>query len=431
MRSLSPLIVFLVLYLVTSLLLRDFYSVPIAVAFLLSAVYALLATRGRLADKLDAFTRGAGEPTMQLMLLIFILSGAFAASAKAMGAVESTVNLTLSLLPQQLLLPGVFLASCFISFSIGTSCGTIAALTPVAVGIAEAAGMSVLLMLGLVVGGTYFGDNLSFISDTTIIATQTQGCNMRDKFRTNVRIVLPVALLLLAVYYVMGLRTETAVSIGRFEAIKLLPYLCVIGSALCGMNVVLVLVLGLACTGVIGLVWGDFTPLAWLQAMNGGMMGMAELILCTILAGGMLSIIRSQGGIDLIIRFITRRIRSRRGGEYAIAMIVTLVNVCTANNTVAIITTGPIARDIALRFGIDPRRSASILDTMSCFAQGLLPYGAQVLIAAGLAGVNPVAILPYLYYPALIGLAVMLSIAVRKMEDGRWKMEDGKLKIEN
>lgn len=414
MRSLSPLLVFLVLYLVTSILLHDFYSVPIAVAFLLSSVYALLCLRGPLKERIDAFTRGAGEPTMQLMLLIFILSGAFAASAKAMGAVESTVNLTLGLLPQELLLPGVFLASCFISFSIGTSCGTIAALTPVAVGIAEAAGLSIPLMLGLVVGGTYFGDNLSFISDTTIIATQTQGCNMRDKFRTNVRIVLPVALLLLVVYYIIGMRMETDVKVGQFEAIKLLPYLCVIGSALCGMNVVLVLILGLACTGVIGLVWGDFTPLDWLKSMNEGMLGMAELILCTILAGGMLAIIRSQGGIDIIIRFITRRVHSRRGGEYAIAMIVTLVNICTANNTVAIITTGSIARDIAQRFGIDPRRSASILDTMSCFAQGLLPYGAQVLIAAGLASVNPVAIIPHLYYPALIGVAVVLSIAFRK-----------------
>ena len=421
MRSLSPLIVFLLLYLLTSILLGDFYSVPIAVAFMLSAVYALLSMPGRMDERLRAFTRGAGDETMQLMLLIFILSGAFAASAKAMGSVESTVNLTLSLLPGELLLPGVFLASCFISFSIGTSCGTIAALTPVAVGLAEAAGMSVPLMLGLVVGGTYFGDNLSFISDTTIIATQTQGCAMRDKFLSNVRLVMPAAMLMLALYYAMGLNMQTEVTDGEFEAIRLLPYLVVIGAALSGIHVVLVLILGLASTGVVGLVWGGFTPLSWLQSMNEGMLGMGELILCTLLAGGMLSIIREQGGIDYIIRHISRRVSSRRGGEFAIALIVTLVNVCTANNTVAIITTGPIARDLARRYGIEPRRSASILDTMSCFAQGLLPYGAQVLIAAGLAGVNPAVIIPYLFYPMLIGLAVMLSIAFGGSRDRQTK----------
>jgi len=414
MRSLSPLFVFLLLYLATSLWLQDFYSVPIAVAFLLSAVYALLAMRGRLADKLEAFTQGAGEHTMQLMLLIFILSGAFAASAKAMGAVDSTVNLTLSVLPRELLLPGVFLASCFISFSIGTSCGTIAALTPVAVGIAQAASMNIPLMVGLVVGGTYFGDNLSFISDTTIIATQTQGCKMKDKFRTNLRIVLPVAVLLLVAYYVIGMKMQMEVTVGSFQMVKLLPYLLVIATALCGVNVILVLILGLAATGVIGILTGDFTPLGWLQSMNAGMMGMGELILCTILAGGMLSIIRVQGGIDFIIRHITRRIHGQRGAELSIATLVALVNVCTANNTVAIITTGGIAHDIAQRFGIDPRRSASILDTMSCFAQGLLPYGAQVLIAAGLAGINPASIIPFLFYPMLIGIAVVLSILFRK-----------------
>ena len=412
MRSLSPLIVFLVLYLVTSIVLQDFYSVPIAVAFLLSAVYALLGMGGTFKERVNAFTQGAGEQNMQLMLLIFVLSGAFAASAKAMGAVDSTVNLTLNILPKELLLPGVFLASCFISFSIGTSCGTIAALTPVAVGIAEATNMNIPLMVGLVVGGTYFGDNLSFISDTTIIATQTQGCRMKDKFRVNLRIVLPVAVLLLITYFAIGKEMQTEVTVGSFQTVKLLPYLCIILTAIYGMNVILVLILGLASTGIIGMLTGDFTILSWLSYMNEGMMGMAELILCTFLAGGILSVIRSQGGIDYIIQHITRHIDSRKGAEYAIAALVALVNVCTANNTVAIITTGGIAHDIAQRFGIDPRRSASILDTMSCFAQGLLPYGAQVLIAAGLAGINPISIIPYLYYPLLIGIAVLISIAV-------------------
>lgn len=411
MYRLSPLILFLVLYLGTSILLQDFYSVPIAVAFLISAVYALLCTKGTYKERLAAFTQGVGDSSVGVMLLIFILSGAFASTARGMGAVDSTVNLALSAMPKEFLLPGIFLASCFISFSIGTSCGTIAALTPVAAGIADAAGISLPLMIGLVVGGTYFGDNLSFISDTTIIATQTQGCRMRDKFLTNIRLVLPCAVILLVVYYLIGRNLTDSAAAGDYQLIRILPYLCVIVAALCGIDVIIVLVIGILSTAVIGISQGTFTPLTWLQEINSGIMGMAELILCTLLASGMLSIIRSQGGIQYIIAKISRHIGSRRGAECSIAMLVVLVNICTANNTVAIITVGGIAHEIAERFSISPRRSASILDTMSCFTQGLLPYGAQILIAAGLASVNPVSIVPYLYYPFLIGVTVMLSIA--------------------
>lgn len=411
MFRLSPLILFLILYLGTSIALQDFYSVPIAVAFLLSSIYALLCTGGTYKDRLNAFTRGMGDPSVGVMLLIFILSGAFAATAKAMGAVDSTVNLALQVMPKSLLLPGIFIASCFISFSIGTSCGTIAALTPVAVGIADAVGVELPLMVGLVVGGTYFGDNLSFISDTTIIATQTQGCRMRDKFLTNIRLVLPCALILLVVYYFMGRDLTDGAVPADYQFIDVVPYLCVIVAALSGIDVIFVLILGLAATAVIGIGQSTFTPLSWLQEINNGIMGMGELILCTLLASGMLSVIRAQGGIQYIIVKISRHIGSRRGAEFSIAVLVVLVNICTANNTVAIITVGGIAHEIASRFGIDPRRSASILDTMSCFAQGLLPYGAQVLIAAGLASINPVSIIPYLYYPVLIGIAVLVSIA--------------------
>ena len=410
MYKLSPLILFLLLYLGTSILLRDFYSVPIAVAFLLSAIYSLIATSGTFKERLTAFTGGMADSTVGLMLLIFILSGAFAATAKAMGAVDSTVNMTLQLMPRSLLLPGIFLASCFISFSIGTSCGTIAALTPVAVGIASATGIDIPLMVGLVVGGTYFGDNLSFISDTTIIATQTQGCRMRDKFLTNIRIVLPCALILIVVYYFIGRSIQPTDSSASYTFVKIIPYLCVIVAALSGIDVILVLILGLFSTFVIGTLQGSFTPLQWLQEANNGIMGMAELILCALLASGMLAVIRHQGGITYIITKITRHINSTRGAEFAIAALVVLVNICTANNTIAIITVGSIAHEISERFGIDPRRSASILDTMSCFAQGLLPYGAQVLIAAGLASINPAYIIPYLWYPVLIGLAVLISI---------------------
>ena len=414
MYRLSPLILFLLLYLGTSTLLRDFYSVPIAVAFLLSAIYSLIAPVGTYKQRLAAFTSGVGDSTVGLMLLIFILSGAFAATAKAMGAVDSTVNMTLQLMPRSLLLPGIFIASCFISFSIGTSCGTIAALTPVAVGLATATGVSVPLMVGLVVGGTYFGDNLSFISDTTIIATQTQGCRMRDKFLTNIRIVMPCALLLMIVYYFIGRNIEPVGNLTDYSFLKILPYLCVIALALMGVDVIIVLVIGLFSTFLIGTLQGSFTPLEWLHKANDGIMGMAELILCTLLASGMLAVIRDQGGIKYIITKITRHVSGSRGAEMAIAMLVFLVNICTANNTVAIITVGSISHEIAERFGIDPRRSASILDTMSCFGQGILPYGAQVLIAAGLASINPVEIIPYLYYPVLIGIAVVVTILMKR-----------------
>ena len=413
MKALSPLIVFLVLYLVTSIVAQDFYKVPIAVAFLVSSVYSLLTVKGTMNERIGIFAKGAGNPTMVLMLAIFILAGAFAAAAKTMGAVDATVNLALNYLPEQAILPGIFLASCFISLSIGTSCGTIAALTPLAVGIAQQSGISVPLMVGLVVGGTYFGDNLSFISDTTIVATQTQGCNMKDKFHVNIRIVAPVALLMLVVYFFLGTSLNTSAEVGGVNFWLVLPYLAVVILAVCGINVLLTLTIGIILTGIIGISHGAYDVFGWFSAMNEGMMGMSELIIVTILAGGMLEIIRHNGGINLIIKALTRNIKGARGGEMSIAALTCLVNICTANNTVAIITTGPIAKDVAKRFGIDPRKSASILDTASCFTQGMLPYGAQVLIAAGLSGLNPITIIPHLFYPMLIGIALVLAILFR------------------
>lgn len=413
MKALSPLLVFLILYLATSIIAQDFYAVPIAVAFLFSSIYALLTLKGTMTERIKIFAKGSGNSTMVLMLAIFILAGAFAASAKTMGAVDATVNLALKYLPEQTILPGIFLASCFISLSIGTSCGTIAALTPLAVGIAQQSGISTPLMVGLVVGGTYFGDNLSFISDTTIVATQTQGCSMKDKFRTNIRIVAPVALLMLIIYFFLGKQATTLTHINEVNFWLVLPYLAVVILAICGMNVLLTLSIGTLLTGIIGIVFNSYSIFGWLAAMNEGMMGMSELIIVTILAGGMFEVIRHNGGIDLIIKALTKRIKGQKGGELSIAALTCLVNVCTANNTVAIITTGPIAKDIAKRLHIDPRRSASILDTASCFTQGILPYGAQVLIAAGLSYVNPIAIISHLYYPMLIGIALLLAICFR------------------
>ncbi len=413
MKALSPLFVFLILYLAVSIIAQDFYKVPITVAFLVSSVYALLTLKGTMNERISIFAKGAGSPTMVLMLAIFILAGAFAASAKAIGSVDATVNVALKYLPEEALLPGIFLASCFISLSIGTSCGTIAALTPLAVGIAQQAGISIPLMVGLVVGGTYFGDNLSFISDTTIAATQTQGCSMRDKFRVNIRIVAPVALLMLIVYFFLGTRINSPTDLDSINFWLIIPYIIVVVLAICGVNVLLTLGIGILLTGIIGISIGAYDVFGWFAAMNDGMMGMSELIIVTILAGGMLEIIRYNGGIDLIIKALTRNIKTSRGGEFCIAALTCLVNICTANNTIAIITVGPIVKDIAKRFHIDPRKSASILDTASCFTQGLLPYGAQVLIAAGLSDVNPIAIIPHLYYPMLIGVALLLSILFR------------------
>ncbi len=411
--ALSPLLVFLFFYLVTSIVLKDFYKVPITVAFMVSSIYAVFTLRGSINHRVKVFSTGAGDSNLMLMLWIFILAGAFASSAKSMGAVDATVNLTLRLLPSSFLLPGIYVAACFISLSIGTSVGTIAALTPIAFGIANESELSVPFVVAIIVGGAYFGDNLSFISDTTIVATQTQGCKMNDKFKANISIVLPVALIMMLLYYYMGKDVSLPTSIPEVSALKVLPYLVVIVTAVLGLNVMLVLIIGMVLTGTIGMLDGSYDLFGWFQAMADGIIGMSELIIVTLLAGGMLAIIRYNGGIDAIINALTKHIKGKRGAEFSIAALVCLVNICTANNTVAIITSGPIAKDISLKFGVNKMKSASILDTMSCFTQGLLPYSAQMLIAAGLAYVNPITILTNLYYPMAIGIAIILSILFR------------------
>jgi Na+/H+ antiporter NhaC len=411
--ALSPLLVFIALYLVTSIIARDFYKVPITVAFMTSSVYAILTTRGKLRQRVNVFSRGAGTPEMMLMIWIFILAGAFANTAKMMGSIDATVNLTLSLLPSQMLLAGLFLAACFISLSIGTSVGTIVALTPIAAGIALQTGATTALLTAVVVGGSFFGDNLSFISDTTIISTQTQGCLPSDKFRVNSFIVAPAALVILAVYIAMGQGITIPTSIPSVDFWKVVPYLAVLITAVFGLNVMAVLVLGIVLSGIIGLCNGSFGIYGWFQSMGDGILSMSELIIITLMAGGLLEIIKHNGGIDFIIRLMTRHINGKRGAEFSIAALVSIVNVCTANNTVAIITVGGIARKIGERFALDPRKCASLLDTFSCFTQGLIPYGAQMLMAAGLAQLNPIAILPYLYYPLAIGIAAAAAIVLR------------------
>ena len=412
--AISPLIVFVCLYLVTSIVAGDFYKVPITVAFMIASIYAVVIDGGiPLSRRIDIFSRGASTSNMMLMIWIFILAGAFANTAKVMGCVDATINLTLTLLPANMLLAGLFLAACFISLSIGTSVGTIVALTPIAAGSAESLGMSVPMMTAVIVGGSFFGDNLSFISDTTITATSTQGCKLSDKFRVNAFLAFPAAFLVLCLYAFMGSGITSDYNPQNIDIVKVMPYIIVLLTALFGMNVTAVLTLGIILTGVIGMCSGCFDVYGWFKAMGDGIIGMGELVIVTMMAAGMLELIKERGGIDFIIKVLTRHVNGKRGAELCIATLVAVVNVCTANNTVAILTVGQLSKKIGDRFGVDNRKCASILDTMSCCVQGVIPYGAQLLMAAGLAEINPISIMPYLYYPLTIGIITILAILLR------------------
>ena len=412
--ALSPLAVFIILYLVTSIIAHDFYKVPISVAFMVASIYAVMMTGGiPIRKRVDIYSKGAGTEQMMLMLWIFVLAGAFANTAKAMGAIDATVNLTLNLLPGNMLLAGIFLAACFISISIGTSVGTIVALTPIAAGIATQTGISVPMMTAVVVGGSFFGDNLSFISDTTIVATSTQHCKLSDKFRVNSFLVMPTAFLILIVYLVLGHGVESPQQIPDVSFVKVIPYILVLVTAIIGVNVMAVLTLGIFLSGIIGLINGAFDIYGWFDSMGEGILNMGELIIITMMAGGLLAIIKYNGGIDFIIQRMTRHVHTKRGAELSIAGLVSFVNCCTANNTIAILTVGGIAKQIGDKFGVDNRKCASILDTFSCMVQGLIPYGAQMLMAAGLAALNPVSIIPYLYYPFALGVIALLAILFR------------------
>lgn len=420
--ALSPLLVFLCVYLVTSLVAHDFYKIPISAAFLIAAVYSILICRGKtLEQRIAAFSDGAGNRNVLLMIWIFVLAGAFASTAKEIGAIDATVNLALHILPGNFIYAGLFLAACFISMSIGTSVGTIVALVPVAAGISEeliAGGMdgtfvSAPFITAIIVGGAFFGDNLSFISDTTIAATRTQGCSMRDKFRTNIRIVGPAAIIVTILYIILGTSVSISTEAGAVDWVLIIPYILVIILALAGVNVAAVLTIGIAVNAIIGLAGGGLTWMSFLGATGSGIRDMGDLIIVTMLAGGILELIRINGGLDFIVKGVTGRIRGKRGAEFSIAGLVSLANFCTANNTIAIITIGSLAKDITDRFGLDPRKSASILDTFSCLVQGMIPYGAQMLMASGLAGVPSVSITGYLYYPFIMGIFAVMSIVLR------------------
>lgn len=422
--ALSPLFLLIVLIVAFTVYSVDSShqdtSLSLTVAFMISSIYAVAISGGMpVRKRVDTYSKGAGANNLMLMLWIYVLAGSFAASAKAMGAVDATVNLALSILPASMILPGLFLAACFISISIGTSVGTVVALVPIAAGLAHSMDANVGMMTAIIVGGAYFGDNLSFISDTTVVATQTQNCKMSDKFKVNSMIVVPAAVLVLIAYSVMGVGLQAPTHINEVEYMKVLPYLIVLVTAIAGMNVMAVLTLGTLLCGAIGIgshllgASGSYDLFGWFSAMGNGIIGMGELIIIAMMAGGMLEIIRENGGIDFIINKITAHVNSKRGAELSIAALVLMVNICTANNTVAILTVGNISKKIGDRFGVDNRKAASILDTFSCMVQGLIPYGVQMLLAAGLANLSPMDILPYLYYPLAIGVAALLAILLR------------------
>ncbi len=422
--ALSPLFLLIVLIVAFTVYSVDSShqdtSLSLTVAFMISSIYAVAISGGMpVRKRVDTYSKGAGANNLMLMLWIYVLAGSFAASAKAMGAVDATVNLALSILPASMILPGLFLAACFISVSIGTSVGTVVALVPIAAGLAHSMDANVGMMTAIIVGGAYFGDNLSFISDTTVVATQTQNCKMSDKFKVNSMIVVPAAVLVLIAYSVMGVGLQGPTHINEVEYMKVLPYLTILVTAIAGMNVMAVLTLGALLCGAIGIgshllgASGSYDLFGWFSAMGNGIIGMGELIIIAMMAGGMLKIIRENGGIDFIINKITAHVNSKRGAELSIAALVSMVNICTANNTVAILTVGNISKKIGDRFGVDNRKAASILDTFSCMVQGLIPYGVQMLLAAGLANLSPMDILPYLYYPLAIGVATLLAILLR------------------
>lgn len=415
--ALSPVVLFLGMYLVVSLIIGDFYKMPIAVAMLTASVWAIVICRGTIQERIEIYSREAGHPNILYMIWIFIMAGAFAALAKGIGSVDATVNAVLSFCPAQYLVPGMFMAACLISMAIGTSVGTVVALTPLALDMSVTSGLDLPYLVAAVLSGAFFGDNLSFISDTTISATRTQGCDMSEKFRANFWIVLPAALITLGIYIysATGHPVTTPIECGDVEWILVVPYLLIIAMALMGINVGVVLFCGITATLLIALFRG-VDIMDSITMMGKGIDSMGNLIIITLMAAGMLGIVKVCGGISFLLRLFTRGIRGSRGAQAAIACLVGIVNLCTANNTVAIITVGSISRDISERFGVRPRKSASLLDTGSCIVQCLIPYGAQTLLATALAGISPAAPWTYLYYPWILAVMVAVSIVVRRKE---------------
>lgn len=411
--ALIPLVIFMIVYLGASIFLKDFYAMSVLVPGLIAAIIAIFMNRKRgFENNLSIFCKGAGHPDIILMVFIFILAGVFAQIAKAMGAVESTVNLGLTILPSNILIAGMFLISSFIAISLGTSMGTIASIAPIAIGISEKTGIVLPLILGAVVGGAMFGDNLSMISDTTIAATKTQGCKMRDKFKTNFKVILPAAIIVIILYVFLGSGANSSVGEYQYNLIKVIPYLGILIAALLGTNVILVLTGGIILAIIIGIFTNSLTINLLIESISTGISGMSELIIISIIIGGTVQVIKENGGIDFILNLITRKIKSKKGAELGIGALVSLVDICTANNTIAIVTVGPIAKNISDEYDLEPKKVAGILDMFSCAIQGIIPYGAQLLSASSIAAISPFAIMKYLFYPYLMGISAFLFISI-------------------
>ncbi len=416
--ALIPMLIFLILFLGTGLYLNSkgvdfaFYQLPAPVAAMVGLIFAFLITRGSLNSKMETFIKGAGESNIITMCIIYLLAGALATVAKDIGGVDSTVNLGLSLIPQSLIMPGLFLIAAFISTAMGTSMGTIAAVGPIAVGMAAKAALPLPLTIGAVIGGAMFGDNLSMISDTTIAATKTQNCEMKDKFRTNFKLVLPAAIVTLILLTIFGGSGELTGPF-PFELIKVLPYLMVLILALIGMNVFVVLTLGILLAGGIGVLGGQMTLLELAKSIYSGFTGMQEIFILSMLIGGLAEMIKADGGINYLLNFIRKRIKSKTGAELGIGALVSVADICTANNTVAIILAGPMAKEISDEHKLDSKVSASILDIFSCIWQGLLPYSAQILLAGSLAGLSPLQIIPNLHYQFTLAIVVLVTITFK------------------
>lgn len=411
--ALFPFIVFLCLFIGSGIVLDDFYAFPVIVAIAISGVVAIAMNRQEtLNNKIEIFTKGAGNPSVMLMVIIFLLAGAFSGTASGMGAVDATVNFALSIIPANLLVVGLFVIACFISLAMGTSVGTIVALAPIGLGIGEQTALSLPLIMASIIGGAMFGDNLSFISDTTITSVRTQGAEMKDKFKVNFFIVLPAAIVTCIILAILTAGATATVETADFDWYKIVPYLFVIIFAIIGMNVFVVLASGIGLAGVIGIIDGSYSVMTLVQAVGDGMAGMFEMALLAILIAGMVEVIKHNGGIDYLLHVATRRIKTKRDAQFAMAGLVSLTDLSTANNTIAILIAGPLAKNIADEYGIEPRKSASIIDIFSCAVQGIIPYGAQLIVAAGVAGISPVLIMQYAYYPILIAIAGIIAILV-------------------
>ena len=414
--ALLPIGVFLLIFIGAGILFRDFYSMPAIVGFLIALVVAFVQNRKvGFQEKVAIISKGIGDENIVTMCLIFLAAGAFSGAVRATGGVESTVNLGLSIIPPSVAVVGLFIIGCFISVSMGTSVGTITAMAPIGVGIAEKTGIGLPICMGAIVCGAMFGDNLSMISDTTIAAVRTQGCEMKDKFRENFLIVLPAAIITGILFFLITRGNMASIEGGLdYQLVRVLPYLVVLAGALIGINVFLVLIAGTVLSLIVGIGTGAFQISEMFQKMGEGVTSMYDITVISIIVAAIVALVKEYGGIEYILNVIKKRISGSKGGEFGISLLVLLVDCCTANNTVAIVMAGPIAKEISEEFHVSPKRSASLLDIFGSVGQGLIPYGAQLLAAAGLAGITPVAIMPYLYYPILMGISAVCFILFRK-----------------